>query len=179
LYQYAQRLNELKLSETALIPVCLTEQAQAYLASLHTLKLVPKQQAWFAVESEKETISNTLKKSNLERKLLVDLASFEENEEPKPYKRVDLLTNVRIQKEYTLILAKLHLMSQFPEFSSRQGLPDPGDAFSLYIQAEKYQKAIDFGLLFDLDITKVFSQLAWKCVFLYQRQVFLFFKTFY
>ena len=181
MYQYARRLGSLSTfssSDRHIIITIQTEQAQAYLTAMNSISFVEKESAWFSFTAQLDAA--TMEPAHKRRK--VDLILTQSLAQLGMYIRkliviethslgeyVDVIDLQTMRREYALLLAKLDLASKFSDFSFSQGFPDPEDAFTLYIQAQKYQSALSLGRLFELPLTKVFTHLAEQCVRLSQR----------
>ncbi|KAI8808003.1 hypothetical protein BJ742DRAFT_810447 [Cladochytrium replicatum] len=82
-----------------------------------------------------------------------------------------------LRREYALCLSQLDLAAAEADsgpqskgasigttFAAIAGLPDPGDAVSMYLSARMYNKALSLALLFKADLTSIFEAVASKCV---------------
>lgn len=71
-----------------------------------------------------------------------------------------------IERAYLIVMSNLNYYA-----SSKMGSTtyiEPFEAFISYINAEQYTTALKFGKCFDLDLCRVFSAVAEKCVRLYK-----------
>ena len=80
------------------------------------------------------------------------------------------VANVRIvepdelRHEYLLAMSKLNTVKADHTNLQAAGVPSPSHAISMYLQAKMYDKALDLGIQFGLDVGKVFERVAEKCV---------------
>ena len=76
----------------------------------------------------------------------------------------NIITLETIQQAYLIVMSSLTLL---PAKGGHHSLTTY-DTFLSYINAEKYRMALNFGKAFHLDLSRVFSAVAEKCVRLYK-----------
>ena len=77
----------------------------------------------------------------------------------------DIITPETIEREYRIVLSSLNDNSKLNQSVAPI---NPFSMFISFINAEKYRNALKIGKCFDLDLCRVFSAIAEKCVRLYK-----------
>ncbi|XP_019626298.1 PREDICTED: nuclear pore complex protein Nup160-like isoform X3 [Branchiostoma belcheri] len=159
----------------------LQKQAKCYLAAINTLRLVDPKYAWIVkpvrvVTATEEGRVSPKRDYTGDRRL------------PDKKKQVEILELSELEKEYMVVLARLHLIQRDPDPAHATGMymvvlarlhliqrdPDPAHAtgpplsaeetVALLVQAGLFDNAVSLSQAFRLTLVPVFEGLASKCV---------------
>ncbi|KAJ3051125.1 hypothetical protein HK097_007910, partial [Rhizophlyctis rosea] len=160
MYQYARSLNALtsSIGDERKLRAIVTEQARALLAAVNGLSLVEEGNRWILDESEVVGEERERKRRKIQHGPRVDPDAATK------VANVRIVEPAELHQEYLLAVSKLHTANADRTNLQGAGVPNPSHAISMYLQAGMYDKALDLGTQFELDVGKVFERVAEKCV---------------
>ncbi|XP_078583967.1 nuclear pore complex protein Nup160-like isoform X2 [Branchiostoma floridae x Branchiostoma japonicum] len=140
----------------------LQKQAKCYLAAINTLRLVDPKYAWIVKPVRVETATE-------EGRVSPKRDYSGDHRLPHKKKQVEILELSELEKEYMVVLARLHLIQKDPDPAHATGPPlSAEETAALLVQAGLFDNAVSLSQAFRLSLVPVFEGLASKCVRLTQ-----------
>ncbi|XP_078662026.1 nuclear pore complex protein Nup160-like [Branchiostoma floridae x Branchiostoma belcheri] len=136
----------------------LQKQAKCYLAAINTLRLVDPKYAWIVKPVRVETATE-------EGRVSPKRDYSGDRRLPDKKKQVEILELSELEKEYMVVLARLHLIQRDPDPAHATGPPlSAEETVALLVQAGLFDNAVSLSQAFRLSLVPVFEGLASKCV---------------
>ncbi|CAH1256707.1 NUP160 [Branchiostoma lanceolatum] len=136
----------------------LQKQAKCYLAAINTLRLVDPKYAWIVKPVRVETATE-------EGRVSPKRDYSGDHRLPHKKKQVEILELSELEKEYMVVLARLHLIQKDPDPAHATGPPlSAEETVALLVQAGLFDNAVSLSQAFRLSLVPVFEGLASKCV---------------
>lgn len=158
MYEFGSKIYSIICEQTNIsqnVQLLLLEQlSSCYLISYEKLKSLTTDNAFF---KSKDHYSNSYSVKSKRKRLFIEDSTTYSDEGTYMWFPEDL------RKLYLLTEAKIEFINDTLNISL--GLPTPQSAYSLYIQNGKYDKALEYGLTFDLNLNKLFETIAKSCIF--------------
>ncbi|CAG8482240.1 7853_t:CDS:10 [Ambispora leptoticha] len=165
MYHFAQKVDEMDISSDE-FSHWIARQTQSYLAAVNSLELVEEKKAWFNYPRKVQSGDDNRKRKRQKLNYIFDDKSQQTNGS---HKEIDIIELKDIRKDYAFSIIKLKLAKDF-EYKER--ILDPEDAIVLCSRYGYFEDAFKLAAEYDLDMSPIFSELAWKCVRLSTNEVF-------
>ncbi|GJJ16272.1 hypothetical protein Clacol_010568 [Clathrus columnatus] len=156
MYQFARRLSPFMEGSSQFVVVA-EMQAEAYLVAINALSLLDPKNAWIALPIPSEILS-TGKKPKFAKHVPSDKYQLDSRD-------VEIIDLNDLQREYTLVNARLDLMKRHPDLSA----PTRQQIVSKYAQEGSYDYAFSAAQILQIDMTETFERLAIQCLRLSRR----------
>lgn len=140
----------------------LQRQVQCYLATMNCLRLATQEFAWIVkpVQSKSKNILEGYANQPAKHFL-----NGEEKSEMGLPKKVEILELSDIEKEYTLVDARLRLIRKDTTSPISSGpTPGPDEMVGLLVNVGMYDRAVIVCTVFNLKFNSIFESLALRCV---------------
>ncbi|KAJ1911650.1 hypothetical protein IWQ60_010036 [Tieghemiomyces parasiticus] len=200
MYQYGQRVANIRSTDPKVNIECLVEQSMAQLSAAQTLALVDSADAWVIVPPPAahplpHPHDRQIKKRRVEpvgSGLLTgddDAAAADRHGPPTGTggrdasaattavvvvpdfgRQLDIVTLVDLRREYQLCLAKLKIAERIPVLMCTPDPLTPADVLQLFAQCGLYDEALSFARLVEADLAPTLRHLAHRCVDLSRAQ---------
>uniref|UniRef100_A0A0B7AIF3 Uncharacterized protein n=1 Tax=Arion vulgaris TaxID=1028688 RepID=A0A0B7AIF3_9EUPU len=152
----------LRLSQEVSGLKSLQQQAQCYLSTLNTLRLVKSEYAWIIKPQVKPT---QLKDAADARRLPHSNEDGQRKRKLPSARKMELLELSDLEKQYLLLDARLRLIRNQPDTALISGpMPSPEEILSLLSSAGLYDLAVSVTRAFSLSPEQVLSSLTLRCV---------------
>lgn len=186
MYQHAERLGELhrtiSLGSDGIdlmerFMVVAVEQAQSYLASINALTMLKHENAWFAhaanpdeprFEDGAESLfapTSSIRAGGAAGKQTSSLTRYiPASAYSQRVQEIQVVSVDDVRREYTLALARLELVTRYPDLAYSTTVLRPTDAVLLFVNSDSFDSAFNMAWSLGVDMTPIFLALTNKAV---------------
>ncbi|CAG8479578.1 8736_t:CDS:10 [Ambispora gerdemannii] len=168
MYHFAQKIDEMDISPDE-FNYWIARQTQSYLAAVNSLELVEEKKAWFNYPRKFQSKDDNRKRKRQRLNYSFDELDDNSQKNKSHHKEIDIIELDDIRKNYAISIIKLKLAK---DFDYKERTLDPEDAIVLCSRYGYFEDAFKLAAEYNLDMSPIFNELAWKCVRLSTNDVF-------